>query len=266
MVDLSAILKPETIKKQPTNAVFIAALMIGVGFVSAFFIFPAEFSISIISFSSLFMLPFVIRMLETERMKKGQKSKFTQIFNRHHSIIIFFIFIFIGMSIEYTLLFGFVPPDIGNIAFEQQLNLVLRAPVGYFVNMEIFWEIVTNNLRLVFVCMLLSVFYGVGAIFILNYNSSIVGMIYGASIRSIIWGATYPVFPNPLWYLPHIILEVTAYLFASIAGAMMYRAIKLGERSYNAFMRDSMIFLALSIALIFIAGYVEVTVPFIPRG
>lgn len=265
-MDFNKILDPESIKKRPTNAIFIAAFMIAVGFISAFFIFPAEFSISIISFSSLFMLPFVIRMLETEKLKEKVPGRFKGIFTRHHSIIIFFIFIFAGMAIEYTMLFGLVPPNIGNVAFEQQLNLVIKAPAGYFTEPGIFWEIVTNNLRLVFICMLLSVFYGVGAIFILNYNSSIVGMIYGASIRAFVWGAAYPVFPNPLWYLPHIILEVTAYLFASIAGAMMYRSIKLGEKSYNVFMRDSLVFLVLSVVLIFVAGYVEITVPFIPRS
>lgn len=259
-------LDPEEIKKRPSNAIFIAAFMIAIGFISAFFIFPAEFNISIISFSSLFLLPFVVRILETEKVKKATKIDIKNIFQRHHSMIHFFIFIFIGMAIEYTLLFGLVPPSIGNVAFEQQISLVLRSPAGYFGSPQIFWEIVTNNLRLVFICMLLSIIYGVGAVFILNYNSSIVGMIYGSSIRTFIYGVSYPIFPNPLWYLPHIILEVMAYLFAAIAGAMMYKALKHGEKSYNVFMRDSMLFLILSIVLVFVAGYVEIIVPFIPRG
>jgi len=262
--DVLKILDPDYIKKRPSNAMFVAAFMVILGFASAFVIFPAEFNISIITFSSLFMLPFVMRILETEKLGKTG-TKIVDVFKRHNPIIMFFIFIFVGMTIEYTLLFGLAPPNIGNVAFEQQLNLVLRSPAGYFAGPDIFWEIVTNNIRLVFICMLLSVFYGVGAIFILNYNSSIVGMIYGSGIRTLVWGATYPVFPNPLWYLPHIILEVAAYLLASIAGAMMYRSIKLGEKSYNKLMRDSMLLLAFSIILIFVAGYVEITVPFIPR-
>ncbi|MFH1978175.1 MAG: stage II sporulation protein M, partial [Candidatus Aenigmatarchaeota archaeon] len=225
---LSAILDPQEIKKSPVNALFVAAFLITVGFISAFFIFPAEFSISIISFSSLLILPFVIRVLETEKfVEKKNVQGIVSLFRRHERTIIFFIFIFFGMALEYTMLFGFVTPEIGNIAFEQQLGLILRSPTGYFAGSEIFWEIVTNNIRLVFICMVLSIFYGVGAIFILNYNASIVGIIYGSSIRTMIYGVTYPVFPNPLWYLPHIILEVMAYLLASIAGAVMYKSIKM---------------------------------------
>ncbi|MBU1911193.1 stage II sporulation protein M [Patescibacteria group bacterium] len=169
------------------------------------------------------------------------------------------------MSIEYTLLYGLVPPNIGNVAFEQQLGLFLKSPAEYVSGTEIFWGIVSNNMRLVFICMLLSIIYGVGAVFILNYNASIVGIIYGSGIRSFILGATYPVLPHPILYLPHIIVEILAYLFASLAGAMLYKSIKLGEKSYSVFMRDSLIFLGLSIILIFVAGYIEITVPFLPR-
>ncbi|MFH1977954.1 MAG: stage II sporulation protein M, partial [Candidatus Aenigmatarchaeota archaeon] len=84
--------------------------------------------------------------------------------------------------------------------------------------------------------------------------------------RTMIYGVTYPVFPNPLWYLPHIILEVMAYLLASIAGAVMYKSIKMNGAGNYTFMRDAILLLIFSIALIFIAGYVEITVPFIPRG
>ncbi|MBU0530762.1 MAG: stage II sporulation protein M [Nanoarchaeota archaeon] len=257
-------LDPEEIKKHPVNVIYIAAFMITIGFISAFFIFPGVFSISVISFSSLFLLPFVMRMLETEKISK-RKFRFSYIFSRHKKMIIFFIFIFIGMSIEYTLLYGLVPPNIGNVAFEQQLGLFLKSPAEYVSGTEIFWGIVSNNMRLVFICMLLSIIYGVGAVFILNYNASIVGIIYGSGIRSFIWGATYPVLPHPILYLPHIIVEILAYLFASLAGAMLYKSIKLGEKSYSVFMRDSLIFLGLSIILIFVAGYIEITVPFLPR-
>lgn len=264
---LYSVLDPEYIKRKPVYALIVAAFFVGFGFVSAFFIFPAEFSISIISFSSLFLLPFVLQILETERLKKGvSKERIKGIFSRHHGTTVFFIFIFFGMSIEYMLLFGFVHPAIGNVAFEQQLGLVFRSPAGYFSSTDVFWEIVANNIRLVFISILLSMVYGIGSIFILNYNASIVGMIYGSSIRRVVWSSYYPVFPNPLWYLPHIILEILAYLFASIAGAIIYKSIKLGERSYSSFFRDAGVFIAISIALIFIAGYIEVTVPFIPRG
>jgi len=260
---LSKILDPETIKQRPMNALFVAAFFVGFGFVTAFFIFPAEFSVSMISFSSLFMLPFVIKILETEEI--GKKLKGLNIFQRHNQMMVFFIFIFFGMSVEYMLLFGFVHPAIGNVAFEQQLSLIFRSPAGYFSNEALFWEIVGNNLRIVLISTFLSLIYGVGALFVLNYNASIVGMIYGSSIRKVIWATYYPVFPNPLWYLPHIILEVLAYLIAAIAGGIMYKSIKLGERSYQSLFRDAGFLLIISVILIFVAGYVEVTVPFIPR-
>src|SRR3990172_2867731 len=138
---LYAFLDPENIKKKPINAMFIAA----------FFIFPSEFSISMISFSSLFILPFVLKVLETEEEPKKERSGLLDIFKRHEKTTIFFIFIFFGMCLEYMLLFGLVHPKVGNVAFEQQLSLVFRSPAGYFGNEALFWEIVLNNMRLVFI-------------------------------------------------------------------------------------------------------------------
>lgn len=262
------VLDPENIKKHPFNALLISAFFVMLGFLTAFFIFSSEFSIAMISFSSLLILPFVVKILETEKFKeykKAGKLNFLNIFRRHNETILFFIFIFFGMAVEYMLLFGLVHPGIGNVAFEQQISLIFRSPSGYFVSSDLFWEIVTNNLRLVFICAALSLFYGVGAIFILNYNASIVGMIYGSGIRRLVWGMSYPVFPNPLWYLPHIILEVFAYLFASIAGGIIFRSIIVGKQSYSVFSRDAAILLLFAVALVFVAGYVEITVPFMAR-
>jgi len=261
------ILNPENIKKKPVNALIISALFVLFGFLTAFFIFSSEFSIAMIAFSSLLILPFVVKVLETEKFTGHEKTAgFLNIFKRHDKTILFFIFIFFGMAVEYMLLFGFVHPSISNVAFEHQIGLIFRSPSGYFATYELFWEIVSNNLRLVFICAALSILYGVGAVFILNYNATIVGMIYGSGIRRLVWGMAYPVFPNPMWYLPHIILEILAYLFASIAGGIIFRSIVVGEKSYNVFSRDAAIMLLLAVILVFVAGYVEVTVPFMAMG
>jgi len=90
-----------------------------------------------------------------------------------------------------------------------------------------------------------------------------VGMLYGSSIRSFIWGAgTYPIFMSPLAFLPHTIIEITGFLLAAVAGSILLRSMIL-KRNQDVFTKHAFILLIAAIILIFIAASVEITLPFV---
>ncbi|MBI2583379.1 MAG: stage II sporulation protein M [Candidatus Aenigmarchaeota archaeon] len=271
------IIYPGLLRKKPSFAAITAAFFVLLGFFVSFFIFQAALSIAIIAFSSLMILPFVIKFLESEekpsvhlpeQQPENQAQSFyikpqrqwlysrslTEIFQRHEKLILFYIFLFAGMAIEYTLLFAVLPPGINENAFSNQLQLL--QPRGSFVAPELFWSILTNNIQLVFVAFALSVLYGSGSILILSYNASIAGVLYGSSIRTLIYG-TPPFAANIIAFLPHTIIEILGYLLAAVAGGILINGL------YRENIRDSLIIFAFALTMIIVGAWVEIIVPFL---
>jgi uncharacterized membrane protein SpoIIM required for sporulation len=248
---------PDLLRKRPAFAGIAAAFFVLVGFLSAFFVFSVALSMAMLTFSSLMLLPFIVKILEpgNEGMKEASQSgkkRMIEILTRHNTLITFYMFLFAGMALEYMLLYAVLPPGIVENAFSNQLALF--GPAGRFA--DPFASILTNNLQIALIAFALSVFYGAGSIFILSYNASIAGVMYGASLRTVIWGGV-PFAPNIIAYLPHTVLEILAYLFAAVGGGILIR----GLTKENV--RDSGIFAVLAVIFLVIAALVEVTVPFL---
>jgi uncharacterized membrane protein SpoIIM required for sporulation len=250
---------PDLVKRKPGFALIAAAFFVLIGFMAAFFVFFAAFSIAMVAFSSLMLLPFIIKLLETESRVPEERPKtyvarLKYIFQRNESMVKFYTFMFFGMALEYTILFAVLPPALGDIAFENQLALF--GPVGHFSAPELFLQIVGNNIQILLIAFALSIFYGAGSIFILNYNASISGVLYGSSFRTLFYG-TAPFAANIALFLPHTILEILAYLLAAVSGGILVR----GLDKDNVY--DALIIFTISLSMIFVAGWVEVVVPFL---
>ncbi|MBL7206868.1 MAG: stage II sporulation protein M [Candidatus Aenigmarchaeota archaeon] len=249
--------------EHPYYSFIVAMLFVFIGFLFALFIFPAEFSIAMVSFSTILIVPYMLIVLTREEMEKNQgiKSAF-QNFSKHNRVILLFIFFFFGMAIEYMLLFAFVPPDVTELAFGNQLMTISDTPSKYFLNMDFLFKILINNLRLVFICYVLSLFYGIGALFILSYNASIVGTVYGNTLRPLIWGGSMATFAitKLVLFLPHLITEVIAYLLAAIAGVLLLKS--MSGKSPTA-LTESIVILMGAVALTIFAGVLEIFVPFL---
>lgn len=264
----------ELVRKKPIYASITAAFFVLFGFIVAFFIFSSELSIAMLAFTSLLILPFIIKILEPEKIEGERKTKIKTktklydwfspsnlsiILKRHDKLIKFYIFLFFGMALEYTLLFAVLAPPLGESAFEHQLSLL--GPGGRFEMSGLFYDIISNNLQIVIISFILSIFFGAGSIFILNYNASIVGMLYGSPIRTLIYGGT--AFASIIFYLPHTILEILAYLLAAVAGGILSSClIEMKKDMKKNVVRDACVIFILAVLLIFIAGYIEITVLF----
>jgi len=267
------IIYPDLVRRKPAYAFITAAFFVLIGFLAAFFIFYSAISIAMLAFTSLLLLPFIIKILEPEE-KEGSRNIFklqlstsetrririrewfspstiSSILKRNEKLIIFYSFLFFGMALEFMLLFALLPPSISDAAFSQQINVI--GPAGNFFGP--FGDLLVNNLQILTIAFALSVFFGAGSIFILTYNASIAGVMYGSSLRTIIWGSPM-LYSNILLYLPHTILEIFAYLLAAVAGGMLIRGLSREN------IRDALIIFAISVVILVFAAYVESTVPY----
>ena len=81
-------------------------------------------------------------------------------------------------------------------------------------------------------------------------------MLYGSSFRTLLYG-TAPFASNIIFFLPHTILEIVGYLLAAVSGGILVR----GLDKDNVY--DALIIFTIALSLIFVAGWVEVVVPFL---
>jgi len=303
---------------KPVHAVVLGFFFVFIGFMTSAIIFPSAMSLVMVAFSSLFILPYIIKAFaldvmrfelddpsmdttglskkslrewikeriedgySPEQIKQGlirNNMRFyilisdlnsvvdginrhyiesSNLFSRHKNIIKFYLLLFLGMTLAYISLYGMLSPDLVKQTFAIQLDRM--SPRGHFSSPGLFYEIVGNNLRISLICILLSFLYGSGAIFILNYNSSIAGVLYGSSLRALIWGVE-GLYMNPLAYIPHTTLEILAYLLAAISGGILSKiSIHRRKGASRLLLKDAIVFCVLSVILIFVAGYVEVMV------
>jgi len=256
----------KALKKSPQKAMLLAAAFVLIGFLTSYIVFRREASVVMLFFSSLLFLPYMIKVLQKEQPTGSGGIR--RVFRRHKVFMEFYLFVFIGMTLEYFLLFTVLPPEAGNIAFRNQLNTIIPGAAGNFLNVQmgLFSQILANNLIIVFTAIILSLFYEVGALFILNYNASIAGALYGSATRPLVWGLdglAIPLYIPPIALVPHTVIELTAYIFAAIAGGILARGLSRAGQKLGT---DFLLFGGLAIILVIVGAVVEVTVPFMFVG
>jgi len=307
------LLNPKLLNLKPIYAVPTAFFFVLLGFMSAIVIFPTQASIVMVAFSSLLVLPYVIKIFDFDELDvsiegsdKGeleqwvgkclrdgytpkqikdslvkdnidkaysliydlalvdeltlQHVKASNPISRHKKTIGLYAYMFVGMFLAYAVLYNVVPASLKAQVFSNQMEFVQPSSRGYLGEDVIFQRIAANNLLIILICVFLSLIYGSGAIFILNYNASIAGVLFGGSVSSLLGGGT-GFLPNPLLFVPHTVIEILAYLIAAISGAILSKAVaRVLPGSPKILVKDGLIYLALSILLIIAGAALEANV------
>jgi len=233
--------------------VFLSGMLfVFIGFVASFSVFRGEASIAMIAFGSLFILPYVVMVIERQPPEKkaganAGKKKFYGVFARHRRLGMFFLLLFLGMTAEYTMLFFVLPPGTFETAFQHQVlySAGSQASSGLY-------GILLYDAGLIAACFGLSVLFGAGAVFLLNYNASMASVFIGIPLRGLLWGMAFPPHPSPALYLVCGILTTAGLLVASVGGSMLAK-----KHSGRTEWRDSVIFLAVSLVIIFFSSVLE---------
>jgi uncharacterized membrane protein SpoIIM required for sporulation len=139
---------------------------------------------------------------------------------------------------------------------------------NFIVSGELLQTIIINNLRVLFFCVLFSFIYGAGSVLILSWNASVLATAVGLFIRDKMTADSSMVtvllsnLPFGLGqYMLHGTFELVAYFIGSLIGGIISASIIRKSFTNNNFFKlfKNIIFLLLiSIALVFIAGVIEV--------
>lgn len=272
---LESIIDPHNAEKKPWHVFSIAVIFTLIAIFISNVLFPSEISILTIAFITILFVPFFQHLFSIEERKDEEEAegKIHQgLLQRHRQIITIFSYFFLGIIVATSFVYIFLP-GIGENVFSLQaktLESISTQATGHALFDAAFWRILINNTSVLVLIFLTSVLFGSGAVFILAWNASVIGVFVGLFIESLIKTgmATHVayLYGVPLGLgqiLIHGIPEVAAYFLVGIGGGILSVAItreKFTTPEFKEVFRDAFLFLVAAEVLIIIAAWLEVLV------
>lgn len=162
-------------------------------------------------------------------------------FKEHMTAIKSFLFIFFGVTLAFFIVAFFIPESSFELFFSDQIETLSvinpKLTGNFYVNLNRFVGILFNNLSVLIFSLLFSVIFGVGALFVLIWNSSVLGVAMSSffhlklteffSSSQIVVFVDYikAFFLTLLRFSLHGIPEIASYFIAGLAGSIIFFAI-----------------------------------------
>ncbi len=213
------------------------------------------FSVLFVIIPSAYYLTMFIKReesLEEAWILRPQTSRFWQ---EHGNYIMIMLFYFAGLTLAFSVWAYALPGDF----FEVQSSKIsqIHGVSGALTQGEFssFARILSNNLQVTVFAFLFSLFFGAGAVFIIAWNASILGVYISQLSRHVLeipwWG---------LFFLPHGIPEIGGYILAGLAGGILSAAFlrKNSGKVLRLIVLDSVRILLVAVAMIFLGAAIEV--------
>ncbi len=204
--------------------------------------------------SAYYMTMFIKRDEELEELAilKYHRGTF---WDKHGNYIMMSLFFFAGLSVAFAVWAFAMPSDFFQVqtAKINSIHGVSGALTqGSYLS---FMMILINNLQVMVFSFLFSLFFGAGAVFIIAWNASILGVYIRMLSRHVLevpwWG---------LFFLPHGIPEIGGYVAAGLAGGILSAAMlrKQNRKVLKIIAFDALKVLVLAVCLILLGAAIEV--------
>lgn len=285
---IERIFREQLLRQKPVFALFAGAFFTVCGFITSYLLFQPFIGLATILFTVILALPSLMRLFELEEgTQRSEQSFLTQ----NEALIDFYLYFFIGSFMVFFLI----------ALWSNSLVLSiddLRSPRGYATEYDLpqppslqtneVYGIFMNNLYVMLISFVLSLFYGAGSLFLITFN----GSIFAAALAKVI---TLKLPRDPSWYTYtfsllgaplsfsiqgflatysfmacnlgimffHGIPEVLAYFFAAISGGVLSEAVlreQFFSKGFFTILRNALWLLALAILVLFIAAGIEIEI------
>ena len=218
-----------------------------VGILIASLLFPQDPALVAVAFTSLLLLPELYKIFSMEERKERMEKKITLkgLLRDDWDIIKIYLYLFIGILLVYAFATMLMPSFETNTLFREQLEIRLgqgfagNAVMGTFSS-DLFWSLLNNNFFVMLACFVMALLTGDGAIFLITWNASVWGTIFGYTAKAASNFSGESVFTLfgkiMLVVTPHMMIEATCYVLAAIAGAVISKDVILEEFASDRFM------------------------------
>lgn len=251
-------------------------------FISLLLLPPQYVSIGILTFITVGSIPLFNKIFSYSSYLFNYNKSF---FTRHKKLLIILVYFFVGLFIAYSAFYFFSTESVRETIFLTQNEEIegisyLRSSLTGEVSAidsstqagfsKVFSLILKNNIGVALRALLLSLFYGAGALFLIAWNASILATVISAEIFSSIaisgYGLLSPIIGlfnalfNLIGYIPHGLPEILTYFLISFAGAMIARDLNKGIFSTEYKFRvllDFLLMVGLALLLLVLGALIE---------
>lgn len=233
------------IERNAYFSLFIGFFYAALGIFLSKVLFPKDPALVGVAFTSILLLPLLRKLFSLEEKKEKHERSFSlsRLFKDEGGFIRVYIGIAAGIFIAYCVATILLPNIHVNSLFREQLEL--RGLHGKAIGFDdsLFLGILLNNWWVLVACFMLSLITGDGAIFLISWNASLWGTIFGITAKN----AAFVSGVSPWNYLilvliivlPHALIEMFSYIFAGIAGGFISSDMELdkGESKKSQFQK-----------------------------
>ena len=274
---LESLVNPLIAEKHPAAMILLGFLYSSVGLLLSLWIFKDQASLVMVFLTVMACIPLVFNTIKREEKKDLTIEKESVLLKEHAKALEFLVFMFIGFTISYALWYVFLPSNLVHNAFYTQTKTILQINSGVTGNASVrfglFTKILFNNIKVLIFCILFAFLYGVGAIFILTWNASVIGVAIGNFIRTnistiasehhlVIAGNYFQIFSLGLFrYALHGIPEIAAYFIGGLAGGIISVAVirhDFGTNKFGKIVLDSSELVLGAFGILVVAAILEV--------
>lgn len=253
---LELLTNPLEARHQPGKTLLLGFFYTSVALLLSMWIFHESVGLISVFLTVIAAFPLfygVIREVAREEYQRGQGKLLWREQSQAAGVL---FFLFLGVTLGFMAWYVFIPAPLLPEVFGSQTGVItgvsgfstagLAGSGGEIDSGErlgFFAEILLNNLSVLLFCVLFSFLYGAGAVFILIWNASVVGVALGNFIRLGVGGAAgilglagagsyfQVISLGVLRYSLHGIPEILAYLIAGIAGSMVSLGLYFGRKN-----------------------------------
>ena len=272
---LESLFNPFKLKKRPWEVFLVGFFYSVIGLMLSYFVFREIAGILMVFLIVIAALPVIYTIIKNEEELDLKYDKEWKLLKEHTKVIIFFIFLFLGITAALVLSYIFLPSDVSQNVFSLQERAIANVNnnvQGGAVQFSFFLKIFLNNLKVLFFCLIFSLLYGTGAIFILTWNASVIAAAMGnliktklASVASLVGFPSISAYFGVaafgfMRYMTHGILEITAYFTAGLAGGIISIALIKHNLRENRVLTDALDLIFISLGFLLVASVIEVYV------
>ncbi len=276
---LESLFNPFVIKKKPWEMFFAGMIFTFVSLLLSYFVFKESAGLLTIFLIVLSTVPMLYTTIKNEEELDLKLDKEWVLLQEHTKVLLFLMCLFLGIVAAMTVSYIFLPTPIVDSVFQMQMQAITNVNnningaailTGGVTQFDIFGKILFNNMKVLFFCLIFSLLYGTGAMFILTWNASVIAAAMGNLFKSELSSATAAVGAagashyfgaatfSFLRYMTHGWLEIAAYFVAGLAGGIISVALIKHDLKEDKVLIDSLDLILISMGILFAAGIVEV--------
>jgi len=255
---LEHIFPEDWLEKKGRYAFILGIIYSVIGILIASILFPGDPALVAVAFTSLLLLPELYKIFSIEERQESveQKVSMKALWKDDIDVVRIYLFLFLGILLVYSLGTIVMPQLQTNTLFREQLEIRFgqgfsgQAISGQAVNVGtaaenlkfspgLFFSLLSNNFLVLIACFIMALLTGDGAIFLITWNASVWGTIFGLTAKYAgVFTGKHPLYFFALIMLivfPHMIIEAISYFLAAISGSVISKDVILEKFASDRF-------------------------------